>query len=210
MCDKSNLRLPRKFLAIGDVHGDLQALVRAFELANELGLSPICFGDIVGGEADHACIKAVKDNGCLTIRGNHEQWAWEKSDSSYSESELEWLGEMPLHLSNDDTLALHTKFFQRSDGQIEWHQLQAAVEVSDFLAENTKYKTILCAHTHLPAVNVRQSGSLEFISSSRLKQNPKLTLNGEQWIIDIGWAPRNVVIFDSETSETRVHFIFFN
>lgn len=209
MYDKRSLNLPQKFLAIGDVHGDLYALTRALGVARELELPPVILGDIVGGKADSACIQAIKEIYCIALRGNHDQWAVERANLSYSAADYEWLSKTLFQISNDDTLVLHTKFFRRSDGQVDWYQLQGALEVSDFLAENKKYRTILCAHTHLPAINLRRGCALEYISSRKLRENPKFILDGDQSLVDVGWASDNVVIFNSESSTPSVEFVFF-
>lgn len=200
--------LPERFLAIGDIHGDLEVLKRALKVADSLNLEPIFFGDIVGGKSDSECIEILRQEKCRVLRGNHDHWATEKPAEGLSSENIDWLKSLQFELSSTETLALHTRYKRHLDGFIEWHQLQSRLEVEDFLREHSTKRNVLAAHTHLPALNVRSGADLRFISSIGLRKTPTVDLIGEQNLIDIGWARDNVVVF-TEAPSARVEYLFF-
>ena len=70
-------------LVIGDIHGGLKALIQVFERANVSDKDVLIFlGDFVDGWSDAArvvdfVILLSKQQDCIFIKGNHDQWCEE-------------------------------------------------------------------------------------------------------------------------------------
>ena len=66
--------IPKRFAIISDIHGNLEALTRAFEVIDEEGIDDIvCLGDTVGYGADPAeCLKLVRSRCSIILLGNHD------------------------------------------------------------------------------------------------------------------------------------------
>lgn len=204
------LTLPNVFLAVGDIHGNVAALNRAFEVAKKLDIEPVFFGDIVGGSDDSECIQMLRESMFLTIRGNHDHWAIEKATNTEMNTDISWLSSLKFEAENGRTLAVHTNYIQNSDGFVEWHQLQASLEIQGFLQKHPKKANVLAAHTHFGSVSLWDGESLTYISNSKLRANPKMKLSGKQNFIDIGWAHSNVVVFDDREKPSQVEFIWLD
>ncbi|MEW5944814.1 MAG: metallophosphoesterase family protein [bacterium] len=63
-----------KYVVFSDVHGNLEALERFAQRADEKGADQmVCLGDIVGYGADpNACVEFVRDRGVPCVSGNHD------------------------------------------------------------------------------------------------------------------------------------------
>lgn len=198
--------LPESFLAIGDVHGDLVALDRALGLAERLHLPPVCFGDVVGGADDSACIARLRQVGCLVLRGNHDQWAVERDSAQLTQHEKEWLRVLPLRAENEQTLAVHTNY--EVDGErVLWSELQSSLEVEQFCHLHWDKRFLLAAHTHHASLT-SQNLETPYHSNASLRLQPLHALGTGQHFIDVGWASDDVVIFHSNPEPT-VEFVFF-
>lgn len=64
----------RPFAVISDIHGNYIALQAVFADIYKRNIDQIvCLGDIVGyGPEPEQCLKAVRENCCLCVRGNHD------------------------------------------------------------------------------------------------------------------------------------------
>lgn len=203
--------LPRNFVGIGDVHGDLGSLVRGFKIAENLELPLLCFGDVVGGDQDRQCIDLLMQAGCLVIRGNHDQWAIERQDQALSQAHLAWLESLEYSLENEASLAVHTHFEICRDGQVLWYDLQSSIEVERFLEMYPKKKLIFAAHSHRAALNSYYSdGPPQFVSTSGLRTKPMIELLKGRHLIDVGWASSNIVIFSGDKETPTVEYVFFD
>ena len=198
--------LPPSFLAIGDVHGDLAALDRALKLAERLALPPVCFGDIVGGAHDSACIARLRQAGCLVLRGNHDQWAVERDSAHLARDEKEWLRRLPLHAESEQTLAVHTH--HEVDGErVRWFELQSSLEVEQFCQLHQAKRFLLAAHTHHASLT-SQSLETPYRSKGSLRLQPLQALGPGQHFVDVGWASDNAVVFHLNPEPT-IEFLFF-
>ncbi len=65
-----------KYAILGDIHANLEALMRVLEDASDQGVTHYaCMGDVVGYNADPvACLKIIRDLGCPVVRGNHDHY----------------------------------------------------------------------------------------------------------------------------------------
>ena len=59
---------------ISDIHSNLEALIKAFEIIDKHSIDEIiCLGDIVGyGANPNECVELVRQRCNLVIKGNHE------------------------------------------------------------------------------------------------------------------------------------------
>lgn len=199
--------LPKSFAAIGDVHGDLVRLEQALDVAAQRKLPAVVFGDIVGGPQDSDCISRLKQEQCLVLRGNHDQWAVERAAKALDSGQLAWLASLPLQACNEQTLAAHTDFM--IDGEfIRWKELSASFEVESYLTRNGKWRWLLAGHSHRASMTIRSAEHFEYVSTAKLRNQTVRELHSGQAFIDIGWLQDGVVIFDGLTS--RAEFLFWS
>lgn len=68
---------------ISDIHSNLQALQRAFEIIAVKKIDHVyCLGDIVGyGAEPNECIAMLRDRKVLCIAGNHDKAALDASNA---------------------------------------------------------------------------------------------------------------------------------
>ena len=85
---------------ISDVHSNPGALAEALEIfANARVGDIICAGDIAGYHQDLlATIRLLRDAGCKTIAGNHDQYWLEKNAAQGDPEIAGYLGALPLTL----------------------------------------------------------------------------------------------------------------
>ncbi len=59
---------------ISDIHGNLEALIRTFELIDQQGITEtVCLGDVVGyGANPNECMKIVRERCRIILLGNHD------------------------------------------------------------------------------------------------------------------------------------------
>lgn len=65
-----------KYAILGDIHGNLEALIAVLKDARENGAERFaCVGDIVGYNASpRECVDMVRELNCVTVRGNHDHY----------------------------------------------------------------------------------------------------------------------------------------
>lgn len=90
---------------ISDIHGDLVALERAWDLLAELGAARVlCAGDVVGyGPDPEGVVAFLQAHGILTASGNHDLWAAQREPgrgdrfggAAVSESTRAYLDDLP-------------------------------------------------------------------------------------------------------------------
>ena len=203
------MMLPISFVGIGDVHGDLDSLVRGLEIAKSLDLPPLCFGDVVGGDQDRQCIDLLIETECLVLRGNHDQWAIERQDQALSQTHLAWLESLKYSLENETSLAVHTHY-EVQDKQVFWHDIQSSIEVERFLAKHITKKFIFAAHSHRAALNCHGDGLPKYVPTSKLRVEPKMALPTGRYLIDVGWVSSNIVIFSGNERIPTIEYVFFD
>ena len=115
-----------KYIFISDIHGKPGPLHRAFEMMESLAFDKVvCLGDIVGyGDEPNECIRLIRRNADIVLAGNHEyavcqKRSWLTSNQRaiegflrtqilLSQSELNYLNELPLTHEADDLLFVHS------------------------------------------------------------------------------------------------------
>ena len=79
--DPAELRQWLRIGVVGDVHArhrDLETLLDLLTRSSVDGL--VCVGDVVGGPGDaDACVSLLQRFNVMTVRGNHDRWALERS-----------------------------------------------------------------------------------------------------------------------------------
>lgn len=70
------MRVLRRVGALGDVHGEPEALEAALVFFREANVDAVlCVGDVVDGRGDvHRCFDLLRAHGVIVVRGNHERW----------------------------------------------------------------------------------------------------------------------------------------
>jgi len=161
-----------RFAVISDIHGNLHALEKTFEVIDELAIDQVlCLGDIVGyGSSPNECIGLVRERCAATVRGNHDSGAIDELPldhfNSYGESAMRWtrnqlrednatwLRGLPLlHVQDGITLAHAAPLHPEG-----WRYIFAWPDAERcFSAFFTQYCFI--GHTHVPVV-VGENGTV--------------------------------------------------
>jgi diadenosine tetraphosphatase ApaH/serine/threonine PP2A family protein phosphatase len=118
-----------RYLVLGDIHGNLQALTRVLESAGSAGFDRVlCAGDVVGyGANPHECLEAVREAGALVVAGNHDWAAIDRVNIDYfnadardsiqwtrehlTPGDLEYLAGLPLVATDDGITICHSSPF---------------------------------------------------------------------------------------------------
>ena len=106
-----------------DVQGNYEALERFFAETKDDIDQYFCLGDIVQNGTsydDHRCIDAVIKNGCLAVRGNHEEKVLAGSTNTGNKiaakitpGNLEYLASLPLNHFFFNYYLIHAPFNER-------------------------------------------------------------------------------------------------
>lgn len=206
----------------GDIHSNLEALHSILADAQIQGCTHyICLGDIVGYNADPvACVNVLREMGCPTIKGNHDEQAvmmgkpsgfndmaeesliWTRKQ--LGDAEKAWLRSLRLQRVIRDFTVVHATL----DTPHKWGYI---VTPGDASASFTYQKTpvCFCAHTHEPVLF--RSGI-----AVRKQTFDKITLtHGAQYLINVGSVgqPRDgdwraaYVIYQPETMDVELRRI---
>jgi len=161
--------MDRKFAILGDIHANIEALNAVVEDARSRGVTDfVCVGDVVGYNASpSACIHLVRELGCTTVRGNHDNYcsyneslddfqplaasviAWTRRQ--LTEEDVRWLHDLPYHKVYGGFTIVHSTL----DMPERWGY------VFDTLAAEANFSyqmTSLCfhGHTHVPMIYEKQ------------------------------------------------------
>ncbi len=178
-----------------DVHGNLEALKAVVADMNELGVQDkFCLGDIVGYGPDPAkCLEVVRDLGCPTLMGNHDEGCFVlEPDSSFntyaragldharkqlSDEQKDFLKTLPMKIEGDGFTLVHASL---GDGEPWTYILDAHDAAHHF--ESQKMPLCFCGHTHKPAVWRRIGSKVEGLPVS-----PPFTIDfSAQYLINVG------------------------
>lgn len=205
-----------RYLLISDIHGNLEALEAALEVAERLQpYHLMCLGDVVGYGADPTeCLDQVGNHANLMLAGNHDlavagvipfddfnpvakqSITWTQDELSDEDKEL--LSNLPLQYVDGDYCFTHASPVD----PMEFHYVRTLEDVAEVF-ENIGQKFCFVGHTHLPVL-VRMSdstGKMEVI------REPKIHIeNGFRYFVNVGsiGQPRDnnpdacMVILDEE------------
>jgi len=154
-----------RIASISDIHSNLEALTKAFEIIDRQSIDKIiCLGDIVGyGANPNECVELVRQRCNVVIKGNHEEavlditkagcftnnarLAIELTLHQITGENLDFLRSLSLLDRNTDALFVHASPCDPS----EWNYI---------FEEDTAANTFKCfseslcfiGHTHMPAI----------------------------------------------------------
>ena len=175
----------------GDIHANLEALEAVLEDAASQGVTDyVCLGDVVGYNADPAaCLERIREMGCPTVKGNHDQDASEDhsldSMNPVAAEALQWTREQ---LDEDQRLWLkrlrmvrqvgnYTIVHSTLDQPLHWNYVTNRFDaMSNFSYQFTQ----LCfhGHTHVPRVYVKSTKVSEVAAESvEIEANSKYFVN---------------------------------
>lgn len=168
---------------LADIHANLRALTAVLADMAKLGLEQaIVLGDVVGyGPDPAACVEMLEQRGFQIIRGNHDEaagtgkimagssraaaWSIPWTREQLSDSQREWLSDLPLYLRSDDFLAVHGApvdptfmnayvYAMTSDANLDYLQKQ-------------RIRLCFHGHTHVPGCWYRDQGGVTRFSKDR-------------------------------------------
>lgn len=175
----------------GDIHANLEALEAVLADAKSQGVTDyVCLGDVVGYNADPiACLNIVRDMGCPTVKGNHDQDASENhsldSMNPIAATALQWTRDQ---LDDDQRLWLkrlrmvrqvgdYTIVHSTLDQPVHWNYVTNRFDaMSNFSYQFTQ----LCfhGHTHVPRVYMKSDKVREVPAESVvIEPNAKYFIN---------------------------------
>jgi len=107
-----------KHAIFSDVQGNYPALRSFFEQTNKSVDGYICLGDIVQHGTsfdDNRCIELIKNNNCVAVRGNHEDYVIGRNKplGKIFPENMEFIASLPLRRSIDDYHLVHAPSGQR-------------------------------------------------------------------------------------------------
>lgn len=134
---------------ISDIHGDYQALQTTLDrMENDHGVEHIlCAGDLIGrGPNPNAVVDEIRIREIPTVRGNHDEWAYE-----LSEVNRQFLEDLPIEvyvtLANVELYMCHGK-----PGNNIWGLYEAHVSdtLLNMMLTSLNIDVMITGHTHVP------------------------------------------------------------
>jgi diadenosine tetraphosphatase ApaH/serine/threonine PP2A family protein phosphatase len=175
-----------RIAVISDIHANLSALTRTFEVIDQLSVDRVyCLGDIVGyGPSPNECIALIRERCAAVVKGNHDCGAIGEVPldhfNTYGRSAIRWtkkhltrkntdyLRNLPLLQVEDDITFVHASPLHPAD----WRYIFAWPDAQrSFSAFGTRICFI--GHTHIPVV-VGEDGSVNIFR------------DGKRYLINVG------------------------
>lgn len=154
-----------RFAIISDIHSNLEALEKAFEIIEKKNIDEIvCLGDLVGyGASPNECVELTRKRTSHVLLGNHDQAAFDLSQTEHfnrhartaaywtnqtlTQENLEYLKALPLQCTLGDLTFVHASPKEPS----QWEYVFSAHEAkSNF--EYFRTRLCLIGHTHIPGI----------------------------------------------------------
>ena len=165
---------------ISDIHSNLEALEKAFEIIEKKNIDEIvCLGDLVGyGANPNECVELTRKRVVHVLMGNHDQAAFDLSETEHfnrhartaaywtnqtlTRENLEYLKALPLQWTLDDLTFVHAS---PKEPHL-WHYIFSAYEAKsnfDF------FQTGICfiGHTHIPGIFPKDMKTLKIHKDNR-------------------------------------------
>ncbi|MBB4009359.1 metallophosphoesterase family protein [Allorhizobium taibaishanense] len=167
-----------------DIHGNAQAFEAALQAASEAGAERIVIlGDIVGYGGDPGLcvdkVRALKEQGALVVRGNHDQAIGDPTISlnDTARSAIHWtrdaldddqkafLANLPLMLREEDRLYVHAE----AGAPPSFHYVTDAQAAAEHFAA-CEARVSFCGHVHRPALYASAAGGkvITFVPHSQI------------------------------------------
>jgi predicted phosphodiesterase len=201
-----------KYAIISDIHSNLEALLKAFEIIDKEKVDEIiCLGDIVGyGANPNECIDLVRSRCSTIILGNHDAAVLHPflfdDFNPLALKALQWTAEQ---LTDESRMLLSSlPMVGRKENILFVHSSPSSPELWDYIVDSEdaasalqNFDERLCfiGHTHIPGI-FSQQGSVKSITRE------------EQFLVNVGSVgqprDRNPMlafgIFDSSTWDYRL------
>lgn len=157
---------------ISDIHGDYEALQIALNrLHNQHSCeSVLCAGDLIGrGPNPNRVVDLIRERDIPTVRGNHDEWAYEISDSN-----KQFLKSLPLDWQQE-IHGVSVYMCHGKPGNNIWGLYKAHVSETllNMMLASLDADVLITGHTHVPmCITVEQGvvlnpGSLYTVNSMR-------------------------------------------
>lgn len=182
-----------------DIHANRPAFAACLEAARARGTERfILIGDYVGYGADPEwtvdTVMGLVEQGALAVRGNHDQAIGTPSETMNAEAQaaIEWtrgrldagqrrfLAELPLMLTEDDRLYVHSEASQPP----RWRYIRSTTDAARSIAA-TDAKITFCGHIHRPAL-FSMSVTAKMTSFVPTAGVPVQLLAGRHWLAVLG------------------------
>jgi diadenosine tetraphosphatase ApaH/serine/threonine PP2A family protein phosphatase len=168
-----------RIAVISDIHSNLTALKRTFEVIDQLAVDRIfCLGDIIGyGPSPNECVALVRDRCNAVVKGNHDSGvvgelpldnfnAYGRNAIRWTKKHLtkknaEYIRGLPLLLVEDEITLVHASPLHPED----WRYIFAWPDAQRCFAA---FGTQICfiGHTHIPVV-VGEDGTVNMFRGDR-------------------------------------------
>lgn len=150
---------------ISDIHSNLEALEKAFEIIEKKNIDEIvCLGDLVGyGASPNECIDLTRQRAGHVLMGNHDQAAFDLSQTenfnrhartaaywtnqTLTPENLEYLKGLPLQCAFDDLTFVHSSPKEPE----QWNYIFSAYEARPNF-EFFQTRVCFIGHTHIPGI----------------------------------------------------------
>ncbi len=182
-----------RFAIFSDIHSNLEALEAVLEDAQQQSCTHfVCLGDVVGYNANpHECVDRIREMGCPTIKGNHDEQASlfessrdfnelaehaiEWTRENLTKEDREWLRDLRLQRQVRDFTIVHATLDTPGQWGYVFNNLDA-------VASFTYQYTAVCffGHTHVPMAFVREDG-VQRSKIDQLRITP-----GKKYFINVG------------------------
>lgn len=171
---------------ISDIHSNLEALNKAFEIIDKSRIDfVICLGDIVGyGANPNECIDIVQKRCAVVLLGNHDAAAIDQSVAQYftthARTSAEWtashlhpdhkkyLGTLPMTEAQHESFFVHASPYEPG----EWYYIISILDARKAFKHFSE-KICFVGHSHVPGV----------FAESSLKQRVE---PGERYVVNVG------------------------
>jgi len=154
-----------RYAIISDIHSNLEALTKAFDLIDRESVQEIvCLGDVVGyGANPNECVELVRSRCGTVLRGNHDAAAvnalnaesftknariaadWTRQQ--LSEENKRFLENLPYTFTRDDVLFVHSSPYQPES----WYYVLSEEDL-DVAFRHFTERICFIGHSHFPGV----------------------------------------------------------
>jgi predicted phosphodiesterase len=183
---------------VSDVHGNLDALKRAADLADAAGAERVvCLGDVVGKKAPDACVLWIRDHADLAIVGNrdldHIDWLAPRQRDVV----LTWTREACA----SDFVVTHGD--RRLHSSLHSRALSHPIRVEAAMAERAA-RLWLFGHTHSARCWLLRGGTCRETDPALVRLH-----DGDRYVVNVGTTgmprgdPASFTLYDDTQAEIR-------
>jgi diadenosine tetraphosphatase ApaH/serine/threonine PP2A family protein phosphatase len=214
-----------RYLILGDIHGNLQALTQVLEAAGSHGYDRVlCSGDVVGyGANPRECLEVVREAGATVVAGNHDFAAVGLVDIDFFNADardsIQWTRE---RLTDEDLDYLRNlPFVQTDDGVTICHSSPFSPEYFDYIQtlydvrlafDHLETRIGFVGHSHVPVMFMDGDPASYFL-------RPELDVPEEGGVIvNVGSVgqPRDLdpracyAIYDTDQAKVYLHRVEYD